>query len=84
MSPATVARCFRYFRACMKQAEAWALIDRAPTTRINLPWKDAGELEFLKPKEILRLIGAAREPERNLVAVLVMSGLKLGEALALR
>jgi len=31
MNPATVARCFRYFRACMKQAEAWSLLDRAPT-----------------------------------------------------
>lgn len=84
MSPATVARCFRYFRACMKQAEAWGLIDRAPTMKINLPRRDAGELDFLKPEDILRLLEAAREQERPLFAVLAMSGLRLGEALALR
>ena len=84
MSPATVGRCFRYFRACMKQAEAWNLIDRAPTLKINLPRKDNGELDFLGADDILRLLDAAREPERSLFAVLAMSGLRLGEALALR
>ncbi len=84
MSPATVARCFRYFRACMKQAEAWDIIDRAPTAKINLPRKDNREPEFLGPDDILRLLDAAREPERSLFAVLAMSGMRLGEALALR
>lgn len=84
MSPATVARCFRYFRACVKQAEAWGLIDRAPTTKINLPRRDNGEMDFLKPDEIMAMLDAAREPERSLFAVLAMSGLRLGEALALR
>lgn len=84
MSPATVARCFRYFRACMKQAEAWGLINSAPTVKINLPRKDNGELDFLESSDILRLLEETREPERSLVAVLAMSGLRLGEALALR
>jgi len=84
LSPATVARCFRYFRSAMKQAEAWELIDRAPTMKINLPRKDNGELDFLGADDILRLLDAAREPERSMFAVLAMSGLRLGEALALR
>ncbi len=84
ITPATVARCFRYFRACMKQAEAWSLIDRAPTLKINLPRNDNGELDFLEPADILKLLDAARDPERSLFAVLAMSGLRLGEALALR
>lgn len=84
MSPATVARCFSYFRACMKQAEAWDLIGRAPTVKINLPRKDNGELDFLEPGDILKVLDAARAPERSLFAVLAMSGLRLGEALALR
>jgi len=84
LSPATVGRCFRYFRACMKQAEAWGLIDRAPTVKISLPRRDAGELDFLEPDDILRLLDTAREQERPLFAVLAMSGLRLGEALALR
>lgn len=84
LSPATVGRCFRYFRACMKQAEAWDLIDRSPTVKISLPRKDAGELDFLEPDDILRLLDAAREQERPLFATLAMSGLRLGEALSLR
>lgn len=84
MSPATVGRCFRYFRACMKQAEAWEEIGRAPTIKINLPRKDAGELDFLEPKDILRLLDAAEDPERSLFAILAMSGLRLGEAIGLR
>lgn len=84
MSPATVERCFRYFRACMKQAEAWSLIDRAPTMKINLPRKDNGELDFLDPGEIPPLLETIKDPERTLYAVLAMSGLRLGEGLALR
>ena len=84
MSPATVGRCFRYFRACMKQAEAWELVDRSPTVKINLPRKDNGELDFLEPPDILQLLETAREPERTLYATLAMSGLRLGEGLALR
>ena len=84
MKPATVSRCFRYFRACMKQAEAWNLIDRSPTMKINLPRNDNGELDFLEPTDVPRLLDAARQPERSLFAVLAMSGLRLGEALALR
>ena len=84
MNPSTVARCFRNFRGCMKQAEAWELINKAPTVKINLPRKDNNELEFLDVENILRLLEAAREPERVLFAVLAMSGLRLGEGLALR
>ena len=84
LSPATVGRCFRYFRACMKQAEAWGLIDRAPTVKINLPRSNREELSFLEPGEIRRLLDTALEPERTLFSVLAMSGLRLGEALALR
>lgn len=84
MNPSTVARCFRYFRGCMKQAEAWELVNRAPTIKINLPRKDNDELQFLDVDDILRLLEAARQPESVLFAVLAMSGLRPGEALALR
>ena len=73
LSPATVGRCFRYFRACMKQAEAWGLIDRAPTVKINLPRKDNGELDFLEPDDILRLLDVSGDTERVLFATLAMS-----------
>lgn len=84
LSPATVGRCFRYFRACMKQAEAWGRIDKAPTMKINLPRPSDEEMTFLEYPEIIRLLDMADEPEMTLFAVLAFSGLRLGEALALR
>ena len=84
MSPATVGRCFRYFRACMKQAEAWELIDRSPTTKINLPRPNDDEMTFLEYRDISRLLDAAEEPTRTLFAVLAYTGLRLGEGLSLR
>jgi integrase len=84
LTPGTVAKCFRYFRAAMKQAEAWEMIDRAPTVKINLPRSDSEEMTFLEYGEISRLLDAAEEPTRTLFAVLAYSGLRLGEALALR
>lgn len=84
MSPATVGRCFRYFKACMKEAEASDLIVKAPTAKINLPRCDHPEISFLGPVELALLLDETKEPERTLYAVLAMSGLRLGEALALR
>lgn len=84
LSPATVGRCFRYFRACMREAEASDLIAKSPTAKINLPRCDRSEISLLGPEELARLLDGAKDPERTLYAVLAMSGLRLGEALALR
>lgn len=84
MNAGTVHKCFRYFRAAMKQAEAWEMISKSPTQKINLPRRQVEELKFLKPDEILRVIQVSQRPENYLFATLAMSGLRLGEALALR
>jgi integrase len=49
-----------------------------------LPRVPRDELDYLKPSEINALLNASPEPERYLFAVLAYSGLRLGEALALR
>lgn len=84
LSPGTVSKCFRYFRTAMKQAEAWEMISKAPTIKINLPRVPKEEFSFLETQQMLQAIQAARIPERYLFATLGMSGLRLGEALALR
>ena len=84
LSPPTVGKCFRYFRACMKQAEAWGKIDKAPTVKINLPRPSYEEMTFLEYSEIVRVLNVTEEPEKTLFSVLAFSGLRLGEALALR
>ena len=86
LSPASVGKCFRYFRACMKEAEARDKIHKAPTMKINLPRPggEDDEMVFLEYPEITRLLDAAEEPEKTLWSVLAFSGLRLGEALALK
>jgi len=83
MAAGTVGRCYRYLRACLKQAENWDLIKRSPCRSINLPRVNHEELSFLEPEEVNRLLDAADEPARDLFAVLAWSGLRLGEGLAL-
>jgi integrase len=84
LSPASTAKCFRYFRACMRQAETWGEIEKSPCRGIELPRVNREELEYLQPVEIAALIAECREPERTLITVLAYSGLRLGEGLALR
>ncbi len=84
LAPATIGKVYRYLRSALRQAESWRLIERAPTSGIILPRSNREELSFLKPEEIVQLLAKAREPERILFAVLAMSGLRLGEGLALR
>lgn len=83
LAPASVARCFRYLRACLKSAEAWGLLDKSPCQKINLPRSNHAELSFLEPEDIAALLAAARDPESVLFATLALSGLRLGEGLAL-
>lgn len=83
LAPATVARCYRYLRACLRQAEAWGDIEKCPCRSISLPRCEHRELEFLRPEEIRQLLEVINEPERTLIAVLAFAGLRLGEALGL-
>ncbi len=84
LAPATVGRCYRYLRSCMKSAVAWEVISNDPFKKINLPRVNREELTFLDHKEIRKLLEKAKEPEKALFAVLALSGLRLGEALALQ
>lgn len=83
LAPATIGRCYRCLRACLRDAEAWGDIDKCPCRKINLPRSDRKELVFLRPEEFKLLLQHLREPERTLLCVLCFSGVRLGEALGL-
>jgi len=83
LSPATVGRVYRYLRSCLRQAQAWDVTSNNPCRKIILPRSDNGELDFLEPDEVKRLLGEARDPRRVMFALLAMSGLRVGEALGL-
>lgn len=84
LSAATVQKAYRYLRACLRSALAQSLIDSNPCIGIDLPRVSQEEMDFLTPAEITRVLEKTRDPERVLFAVLAYSGLRLGEALALR
>ncbi len=83
LSPATVGRVYRYLRSCLRQAQAWDVTPNNPCRKIILPRSNNGELIFLEPTEIRQLLNEARDPGRTLFALLAMSGLRVGEAIAL-
>jgi len=84
LSPATVNRTYRYFRACMRSAYIRGHIDKNPCRGIDLPRVEKGKVDFLQPEEVARLLDATEWPEKILFFTIAYSGLRLGEALALR
>ena len=83
ISPATVGRIYRYLRACLRQAYAWDAMKNNPCRNIILPRINKDEMIYLTPDEIRSLLEKANVPFRALFALLAMSGLRVGEALAL-
>jgi len=84
LTPATVGKNYRYLRACLRKAYRKGYLPEYPCIDVDLPRVGRNEIDCLDDVEINRLLDAAEEPWRTLFAVLGMSGLRLGEALALR
>ncbi len=84
LSPGSVGKIYRCLRALFRAAEVRDHISKSPCRGIDLPRIPAKQPNFLRPEEITLLLGECKEPERTLFAVLAYSGLRLGEALALR
>lgn len=84
ISNATISKLYRYLRACLRRAYRRGYIAEYPCIDIDLPRVRKPEIVWLNEDEIIRLLDAADEPERTLFAILGLSGLRLGECLALR
>lgn len=81
VSPATVNRALATLRRALRLAQEWRLIDRVPRIRLL-----AGERnrEFtLSHAEEPGYLAAARQPLRDISLLILDTGLRLGEALAL-
>jgi integrase len=61
LSPASVAKTYRYMRAAMNMAEDWELIERQPCRKIILPRAEHKEMPFLEPSEIAAVLKHIRE-----------------------
>ncbi len=63
----------------------WEYVPRNPATGVKLPPRPPrGQLRFLTTDEVSRLLSALEEPGRTLVLMAVLTGMRIGELLALR
>lgn len=85
LRPATTNTYLTTLRKLMADAVKWNYIRVNPAAAVDRPKMPKTELDYLKPKEIGRLLVALRPNQRDvaLISLLAYSGLRVGEALAL-
>jgi integrase len=63
----------------------WEYVPLNPATGVKLPPRPLrGQLRFLTTDEVSRLLSALEDPGRTLVLMAVLTGMRIGELLALR
>lgn len=66
-------------------AEEWDYISDNPVRKTRLPRRDCNpERPFVTPQQVKRLVTALPEPAKSIAVLLVLTGLRIGELLALR
>jgi len=84
LSPARTGQCLRLLKLIMNSAVDNGHVANSPAAGVRAPRSPKREMRFLSPGEIARL-GAATPPEYQcLVNVLAYTGIRWGEATALR
>jgi integrase len=84
MSGSTVHQAHRTLRMALRQAKKLGLVRRNPLDLVTPPTVERREMAYLKPEQVRTLLAAAQDDRsRALFALLVTTGLRLGEALGL-
>lgn len=84
LAPATVARVHGVMLRSLNDAVDDLRLSRNPARGVNLPPKRAREMRFLTVAEVDRLIAEFTPHYRPFVRLLVLTGLRFGEAAELR
>lgn len=84
LSASRIRQGYRLLSQMMAAAEDSGLTARTPCRRIRLPRMEEHEPNILTREQVAALAAACRPPYDLLVEVLAYSGLRIGEALALR
>ncbi len=85
LSPRTVRYAHTVLRNALEQAVKWGMIARNPADLVQLPRKQGREMSAFSPEEAQRFLAAAREdPHFAVFSLLLDTGLRPGEALALK
>ena len=85
LSPRTIRYAHTVLRNALEQAVKWGMIARNPADLVQLPRKQQREMNAFSPTEAQRFLKAAREdPWFAVFSLLIDTGLRPGEALALK
>lgn len=84
LSPSYVRTIYSHLRAMMNTAVNHDILQKSPCRCIDLPRSDASYLNYLEPSEIRLLVERMEWPYKALFGILAMTGIRVGEALALR
>lgn len=84
LSPASILVCYRLMSACLKSAVQAGHLRVSPCVGVELPRVALDEHTYLDHAEVSRLASAMPERYQALVLLLAYSGLRIGEAAALR
>jgi integrase len=84
LSSSTIIACYKDFASAMKAAVLARYVRETPCVGINLPKVDRETLRVLDHQEIRELAEAINPQYRAMVIFLAYSGLRIGEASALR
>ncbi len=84
LNPPTIDKAARTLRACLNEAVNDGKLDVNPATRIETPDMDDHEAFFLTPGQVEAIAMDVPDRERGLVYALAYTGMRVGEASALR
>ncbi|RHW25226.1 site-specific integrase [Nocardioides immobilis] len=84
LSSSTIIACYKDFASAMKAAVVARYLRETPCVGVNLPQVERDPMRVLDHDEIARLADAINPQYRALVIFLAYSGLRIGEACALR
>jgi integrase len=80
----TIAATYRVLRRILSAAEQSGIVGRNVARGVAVPQAETSEQHFLSPEDIHRIAGAIDPRYRALVLLMGFSGLRIGEAAALR
>jgi integrase len=84
LSPSRIRQSYRLLSQIMAAAEDSALIATSPCRRVRLPRMPESEPRILSHGQVADIVSAAPQPYDLLLEILAYTGLRIGEAFALR
>ncbi len=84
VSPATARAAFAVLRLTFTAAVESGAVGRNPATLVKPPKAPTREMRFLTADDVARIVDAIGPEYRALVLILAYSGIRVGEAIALR